>query len=74
MISEKQEYHLDAEGEIRLAELIDAEPRGRGFGNGRFMRNIFEAAVGHQALRLATVENPTDDQLTTLTAADIQPV
>jgi hypothetical protein len=35
---------------------------------------VFAAAVGRQAERLATVEHPTDEQLTTLTAADITPV
>jgi AAA lid domain/ATPase family associated with various cellular activities (AAA) len=74
LTSEKHEYHLDEEATSKLRAVIDAEPRGRGFGNGRFVRNVFEAAVGHQALRLAAVEDPTDRQLTTLTADDIHPV
>ena len=51
--------------------MIEAEPRTRGFGNARFVRNLFEEAVGRQADRLAAVTEPTDEQLTTLTAADI---
>ena len=43
----------------------------QGFGNGRLARNLFEAAVARQASRLVTIENPTDEQLTTLTAEDI---
>lgn len=74
LIAGSKEYHLDESGRSRLAEIIDAEPRGRGFGNGRFVRNIFESAVGHHALRLADVDDPTDDQLTTLTGDDIHPV
>ena len=74
LIAGSKEYHLDDSGRARLAEIIEAEPRGRGFGNGRFVRNIFESAVGHHALRLADVEDPTDDQLTTLTADDLHPV
>jgi hypothetical protein len=35
------------------------------------VRNVFEAAVAHQAERLATVAAPTDAELTTLTAADV---
>ena len=66
-------YHLDESGALRLADVIHAEPRTRGFGNARFVRNVFEAAVGHQADRLAAVESPTDDELTTLTASDIRP-
>ena len=76
LIAEGKEYRLDDEGARALAAVIDAEPRGRGFGNGRFVRNVFEAAVGHQALRLADVadDDLTDDDLVTLTGADIQPV
>ncbi|MEM9041746.1 MAG: AAA family ATPase, partial [Actinomycetota bacterium] len=73
LIAGGKEYHLDESGETALAAVIDAEPRGRGFGNGRFVRNVFESAVGHQALRLADVEEPTDDQLVTLTGDDITP-
>jgi AAA lid domain/ATPase family associated with various cellular activities (AAA) len=64
-------YRLDESATPRLTALIDAEPRTRGFGNARFVRNVFEAAVGHQAERLSSVEHPTDDQLTTFTADDI---
>jgi AAA+ superfamily predicted ATPase len=74
LISDKAKYHLDESGRKQLAVVIDAEPRGRGFGNGRFVRNVFESAVGHQAMRLADVESPTDEQLTTLVADDIHPV
>ncbi|MFK7918824.1 MAG: AAA family ATPase [Ilumatobacter sp.] len=76
LIAGSKEYHLDDTGETKLAEVIDAEPRGRGFGNGRFVRNIFEAAVGHHALRLADTDEAdlTDDDLTTLTGDDIHPV
>jgi hypothetical protein len=76
LISGSKRYHLDEDARSALAGLIDAEPRGRGFGNGRFVRNVFEAAVGHHALRLADVDDAelSVDDLTTLTAADISPV
>jgi hypothetical protein len=64
-------YDLDDSGRAALRTVIEAEPRTRGFGNARFVRNLFEEAVGRQADRLATVAEPTDEQLTTLTAADI---
>jgi len=72
-MSGRSEYHLDESGALELAAVIDAEPRGRGFGNARFVRNVFEAGVARQAERLASVEAPTDEQLTTLTAEDIGP-
>lgn len=69
-------YRLDDAGDRELRRLIDAEPRERGFGNGRFVRNVFEAAVGHHALRLADHEDEelSDEMLTVLTGDDIQPV
>jgi hypothetical protein len=70
-MSDANRYHLDEAGALKLAEVIEAEPRGRGFGNARFVRNVFEAAIGRQADRLSSVPDPTDEQLTTLTAADI---
>ena len=57
-----------------MTALVAAEPRTRGFGNARFVRNVFEQAVSLQAMRLATVEQPTDDELTKLVAADIRGV
>jgi SpoVK/Ycf46/Vps4 family AAA+-type ATPase len=71
LMSGELRYDLDEEGRAALKAIIDAEPRTRGFGNARFVRNLFEEAVGRQADRLATVAEPTDEQLTTLTAADL---
>jgi SpoVK/Ycf46/Vps4 family AAA+-type ATPase len=70
-MSAANRYQLDEAAALKLAEIIDAEPRTRGFGNARFVRNLFEAAVSRQADRLAAVEQPTDEQLTTLTAEDL---
>ena len=74
-MSSKKRYDLDrADARRALTELVSAEPRTRGFGNARFVRNVFEQAVSMQAVRLAAVEQPTDEQLTTLDAADIRSV
>ena len=48
-----------------------AQPRGKGFGNGRLARNLFEQAMGHQAGRVVGISQPTDDELITLLPADI---
>ena len=42
------------------------------FGNGRYVRNVFENALQEQALRLGRIINPTIRQLCTITAQDIQ--
>jgi SpoVK/Ycf46/Vps4 family AAA+-type ATPase len=71
-ISEGKRYHLDDEGLAELRRIFDDEPRTKGFGNGRFARNLFEAAVSRQASRLSSVATPTDDELVTLVAADLR--
>ena len=48
------------------------QPRDETFGNGRFARNVLEAAIGHQAWRLRDVADPTVEQLRTLTAGDVE--
>ncbi len=74
LISGSKEYHLDETGVAQHRTVIEAEPRGRGFGNGRFVRNVFEAAIGHHAIRLAEVDDPTHGDLVTLTSDDIKAV
>ncbi|MGH9273061.1 MAG: AAA family ATPase [Acidimicrobiales bacterium] len=70
-LGEKGGYHLDPGARARARIWLDAVPRDKGFGNGRTARNLFEHAVATQATRLVTVDQPTDDQLTTLMADDI---
>lgn len=73
-LGEKSRYNCSDDALAKVRAMIDAEPRTRGFGNARFVRNLFETAVSHQAMRLAPLTDPSDEQLTTLTAADIVPV
>ena len=65
-------YHLDEAGLAALRQVFDETPRAKGFGNGRFARNLFEAAVTRQASRLAAVAAPSDEELVTLVAADVR--
>ena len=50
---------------------IDAIERGKGFGNGRLVRNLFEATLGAQASRVVKLQDITDEQLSTITAEDV---
>jgi hypothetical protein len=70
-IGARGRYRLDDGAEQAVRRWLAAQTRDRGFGNGRLARNLFEAAVAAQATRLVTIDDPTDEQLTTLTAADI---
>ena len=67
-------YHLTPEATAAAEAWFGSHQRGRGFGNGRLARNLFEAAVARHATRLIEVEDPTDEQLTTLEAVDIASV
>ncbi len=73
-LGDKSRYLCSDDAIDKVRAMIDAEPRTRGFGNARYVRNLFETAVSHQAMRLAPLTDPSDEQLTTLTAADIVPV
>ena len=70
-LGERHEYHAGEDAIAALRLVIEAQPRDQGFGNARFVRNVFEAAVTKQALRVAPLSDPSTEQLTTLTVADI---
>lgn len=70
-ICAKQRYTLGDEAAERLRSIVDRAERGRGFGNGRFVRNIFEDAVVRHATRVARIDAPTDDDLQRFEADDI---
>ena len=67
----KNHYALDAAAGDAVRAWFAAQPRDKGFGNGRLARNLFEAAVARQASRVVAIGDPTDVQLTELTHADI---
>ena len=73
-LGEKSQYSCSDDALARVRHFVSAEPRTRGFGNARFVRNLFETAIAHQAQRVAPLSDPSDEQLTTLTAADIAAV
>ena len=74
LAADKGGYRLGPDALAAAEAWFAACPRGRGFGNGRLARNLFEAAVLRQAERLTPVDNPTDVELTTMEAADIASV
>jgi AAA+ superfamily predicted ATPase len=55
----------------KLREILVATPRDKGFGNGRFVRNLFEAAVSHQAWRLRDDHEITEAEMRRLRADDL---
>lgn len=71
--------HLAADGDYtappavieHLRAMLATEPRGQGFGNGRFVRNLFEAAAVSLSCRIADVVEPSEEQLRGLEPADL---
>ncbi|HVM10229.1 MAG TPA: AAA family ATPase [Acidimicrobiales bacterium] len=70
----KASYTLTHPARDAITQWLDAQPRDKGFGNGRLARNLFEAAMAHQASRLVTIDNPTNEQLMELLPEDVVPV
>ena len=71
--AKKSQYTLSADVEKYLDAFIGirTEKRDRKFGNGRWVRNLFEHAVERQAVRVADIANPTKEQLMTITMKDV---
>ncbi|WP_406051027.1 AAA family ATPase [Kribbella sp. NBC_00889] len=70
-LSEGADYELVPEALERFREILAGTPRDRSFGNGRFARNVLEAAIGRHAWRLRDVTAPTKDQLRQILAEDL---
>ena len=71
--AKKSQYTLSADVEKYLDAFIGirTEKRDRKFGNGRWVRNLFEHTVERQAVRVADIANPTKEQLMTITMKDV---
>lgn len=61
---EHDQYKVSVEALERLDSNLAGLPRSRDFGNGRLVRNIFEASLARQATRIITTSDPDLTQLT----------
>lgn len=73
-LGERTCYVCSDDAAAKVRRMIEAEPRTHGFGNARFIRNLFETAVAHQAMRVVSLTDPSNEELTTLVADDIAAV
>ncbi len=48
----KNQYHPSPEAADNVSAFFTAQTRGKGFGNGRLARNLFEQVIANQATRL----------------------
>ncbi|MHB8184566.1 MAG: AAA family ATPase [Dermatophilaceae bacterium] len=71
LLADGSDFELTPEALRHFRELLAVTARDSTFGNGRFSRNMLEAAIGRQAWRLREVERPTTDQLRQLLPQDL---
>ena len=71
LLAAVSDFDLTAEALAHFRELLAGTTRDNTFGNGRFSRNMLEAAIGRHAWRLREVEAPTTDQLRQLLPQDL---
>ena len=71
--TKKYNYTLDDEADAFLREQMAkaVAEKTRYFGNGRYVRNLFEKAITIQANRLAKVKDLSEAELKTLTVSDL---
>ncbi|NUR95117.1 MAG: AAA family ATPase [Kribbellaceae bacterium] len=64
--------YLVADGVVaKIAGLLQKLRNAPDFGNGRDVRNLFEATVSQQAVRINALREPSVEQVRTLTPADV---
>ena len=72
-LCDKYEYRMNEEAEKLVRENIEnhVQNKNEQFSNGRDIRNMFETIISNQASRVMTDENISDEELMTITEADI---
>ena len=71
VLAEAADYDITDDVEHRFREMLEGIRRGPTFGNGRYSRNVLEAAIGQHAWRLRDIEEPTVEELRTLAPDDL---
>ena len=70
-LAAESDYTAPPEVVERFRTRLAAEVRGPGFGNGRFVRNVFEAAAVSQSCRIADIVDPSEEELRRLEPVDL---
>lgn len=70
---QKNQYRLAADAYDAVKQLFTAKiaENDRSFGNGRFVRNVFEKVIQRQAVRLSQISNKSREQLELILVKDI---
>ncbi|MDN4608462.1 AAA family ATPase [Sporosarcina highlanderae] len=67
-------YVLDLAAKEKLSEILSEASKEPHFGNGRYVRNLYEKAINNQAIRLSTDPHLTREELMTIQSADLERV
>ena len=62
----------DADKYLREKFKYVYEHKSRNFGNGRYVRNVFEQTITEQANRVAKKANPSSKELSEITYEDVK--
>ena len=65
------QYQVDDDARAALLHYLELQPRGEGFGNGRFARKVFQLMTERHASRISELLDSRDDDLSTLLAIDL---
>ena len=71
---DRSDYRLDEAAASAVKDHLQElyEDRDGNFGNARDVRNLFEKIVSAQADRVAQLEDPTDEDISTITVEDLK--
>lgn len=70
---EKNQYKMDEKCLSLLGQILEfaVNHKDKNFGNGRYVRNLFEKTIQNQAVRLSDKPTITSEELSILTAEDL---
>ena len=71
---DRNDYKLSPQAASAVQEHLEElyEDRDENFGNARDVRNLFEKIVAAQADRVASLDQPTDEDIVTITVDDLR--
>lgn len=71
---QSRNYQLSPGAKTKLNSILETAKKQSAFGNGRYVRNLFERSLNKQALRLSTDNDLTREELLYIEEADIEEV
>ncbi|WP_346888916.1 AAA family ATPase [Clostridium sp. UBA1056] len=72
MLFKSKGYEMDSLSKNKLKDIFDIVRLEAQFGNGRYVRNLYEKTVNNQAMRLSTDMDLTKEDLITIVDSDIE--